>query len=64
MNVFHLLYIIFPYFLGGLPVGRTAKRYGIPKTMLMDCKNNKYWETSKTERQTGLTDVETTSLKY
>ena len=30
----------------------------------MDCKNNKYWETSKTERQTGLTDVETTSLKY
>ena len=30
----------------------------------MDCKNNKYWETSKTETQTGLTDVEKTSLKY
>ena len=32
--------------------------------MLMDCENDKNKETTKVRRETGLSDVEETSLKY
>ena len=34
------------------------------KSMLMNQKNNKRWETAKVGRQNGLSNVEETSLKY
>ena len=52
------------YFLGGSSLGKAAKRYGIPETSLMDWKINKYWETTNVGTQTGVSDIEETSLKY
>ena len=56
-----LLYISL-YFRDGSSVGKAAKRYGILETSLMDWKINKYWETTKAGRQTGVSDIEETSL--